>query len=62
MGKFTGLHAAAILGGDSIDGQFEMIHSNPDIIIATPGRYWWHIFGVLILHIILSHVILDYDR
>lgn len=32
------MKSACILGGDSMDNQFEAIHGNPDIIIATPGR------------------------
>lgn len=39
IGKFTGLKAAVILGGDSMDNQFSIIHGNPDIIVATPGRF-----------------------
>ncbi|XP_077267189.1 ATP-dependent RNA helicase DDX54 isoform X2 [Temnothorax americanus] len=39
LGKFTGLKAAVILGGDSMDNQFGTIHGNPDIIVATPGRF-----------------------
>ena len=39
MGRFTGLRAAVVLGGDSLEGQFAAMHDNPDIIIATPGRY-----------------------
>ncbi|XP_046821436.1 ATP-dependent RNA helicase DDX54 isoform X2 [Vespa crabro] len=39
LGKFTGLKAAVILGGDSMDNQFSIIHGNPDIIVATPGRF-----------------------
>lgn len=39
LGKFTGLKSAVILGGDSMDSQFAAIHGNPDIIIATPGRF-----------------------
>ncbi|KAL0132156.1 hypothetical protein PUN28_000139 [Cardiocondyla obscurior] len=39
LGKFTGLKAAVILGGDSMDNQFSAIHGNPDIIVATPGRF-----------------------
>ncbi|OWF35956.1 ATP-dependent RNA helicase DDX54-like [Mizuhopecten yessoensis] len=38
LGKFTGLKAAVILGGDKMDDQFSSLHENPDIIIATPGR------------------------
>lgn len=36
--RFTDLKIALILGGDSIESQFETMHSNPDILIATPGR------------------------
>ena len=39
LGKFTGLKAATILGGDSMEAQFAAIHEVPDIIIATPGRF-----------------------
>lgn len=38
LGKYTGLRAAVILGGDKMDDQFAALHDNPDIIIATPGR------------------------
>ncbi|KAI0305644.1 DEAD-domain-containing protein [Multifurca ochricompacta] len=33
-----GLRWGLVVGGESMDEQFEMISSNPDIIIATPGR------------------------
>ncbi len=39
LGKFTGLKPAVILGGDSMEEQFAAIHENPDVIIATPGRF-----------------------
>lgn len=39
LGKFTGLKAALVVGGDSMDDQFSVIHGNPDIIVATPGRF-----------------------
>lgn len=39
LGRFTGLKASVILGGDRMEDQFEALHGNPDIIIATPGRF-----------------------
>nr|XP_023017464.1 ATP-dependent RNA helicase DDX54 [Leptinotarsa decemlineata] len=39
IGRFMGLKASVILGGDSMDNQFSAIHGNPDIIVATPGRF-----------------------
>ncbi|XP_052761501.1 ATP-dependent RNA helicase DDX54-like [Mya arenaria] len=39
LGKYTGLRAAVVLGGDRMEEQFSALHSNPDIIIATPGRF-----------------------
>ena len=45
LGRFVGLQAVVILGGEKIEDQFAAIHSNPDVIIATPGRF---------LHVILE--------
>lgn len=28
-----------VLGGDSMENQFSAMHGNPDIIVATPGRF-----------------------
>ncbi|XP_066138738.1 ATP-dependent RNA helicase DDX54 [Euwallacea fornicatus] len=39
IGKFMNLKAAVILGGDSMEDQFSALHGNPDIIVATPGRF-----------------------
>ncbi|CAB3364540.1 Hypothetical predicted protein [Cloeon dipterum] len=39
IGKFTGLKCCLISGGDNMESQFEAIHGNPDIIVATPGRF-----------------------
>lgn len=40
LGKFAGLKATAVLGGDSMEQQFSTMHmSKPDIIVATPGRF-----------------------
>ncbi|KAF2883077.1 hypothetical protein ILUMI_23090 [Ignelater luminosus] len=39
LGRFTDLKSAVILGGDSMESQFSVIHGNPDILVATPGRF-----------------------
>ncbi|ENN79303.1 hypothetical protein YQE_04213, partial [Dendroctonus ponderosae] len=39
IGRFMNLKAAVILGGDSMEDQFDAIHGNPDAIVATPGRF-----------------------
>lgn len=39
LGRFTDLKTAVILGGDSMEDQFAVLHGNPDIIVATPGRF-----------------------
>ncbi|RKP08348.1 P-loop containing nucleoside triphosphate hydrolase protein [Thamnocephalis sphaerospora] len=38
LARFTDLRSCVIVGGDSLEDQFRMIASNPDILIATPGR------------------------
>lgn len=59
IGKFTGLKAAVVLGGDSMDNQFSAIHGNPDIIVATPGRFL-HICVEMELNLkSISYVVFD---
>lgn len=31
LGRFTGLRATLVLGGDSIEEQFAAVHQNPDV-------------------------------
>ena len=38
LGKFCDLKTVCILGGDAMEKQFAQMHSNPDIVVATPGR------------------------
>jgi len=39
LGKYTDLKFCLILGGDSMENQFASMHENPDVLIATPGRF-----------------------
>ena len=39
LGRFTDLTYSCVLGGDAMEKQFAAIHTNPDILFATPGRF-----------------------
>lgn len=39
LGRFIDLKSILVLGGDSMDSQFSAIHTCPDVIVATPGRF-----------------------
>jgi len=38
LGRFTDLRCALLVGGDSLDAQFDALATAPDVLIATPGR------------------------
>ena len=37
LSHFTSLRSCVIVGGESIEQQFETLSKNPDIVFATPG-------------------------
>ena len=38
LAKYTDLRIAALVGGDALEHQFAELASNPDVLVATPGR------------------------
>ncbi|MCO5554546.1 hypothetical protein L7F22_008076 [Adiantum nelumboides] len=46
LGRYTDLRSAVLVGGDSMESQFEDLANNPDVIVATPGRLMHHLSEV----------------
>ncbi|XP_029649770.2 ATP-dependent RNA helicase DDX54 [Octopus sinensis] len=59
LGKHIGLSAAVILGGDRMEDQFSAMHSLPDIIIATPGRFLHVVMEMKLKLSSLQYVVFD---
>ena len=38
LARYTDLRVAALVGGDGLEAQFAELASNPDVLVATPGR------------------------
>ncbi|KAK3198901.1 hypothetical protein Dsin_022316 [Dipteronia sinensis] len=46
LGRHTDIRTSLLVGGDSMESQFEELAQNPDVIIATPGRLMHHLSEV----------------
>eukprot|EP00897_Mesotaenium_endlicherianum_P004232 jgi/Mesen1/3837/ME000207S02850 len=46
LGRYTDLRTAVLVGGDSMEAQFEELSKNPDILVTTPGRLMHHLSEV----------------
>lgn len=46
LGRYTDLQTTLLVGGDSMETQFEELAKSPDVIIATPGRLMHHLAEV----------------
>ncbi|EDQ91298.1 uncharacterized protein MONBRDRAFT_20053 [Monosiga brevicollis MX1] len=59
LGRFSDLRSILILGGDSMDSQFGDMHTNPDIVVATPGRFLHLIVEMELSLVTTEYVVFD---
>eukprot|EP00767_Chilomastix_cuspidata_P007052 gnl/Chilomastix_cuspidata/760.p1 GENE.gnl/Chilomastix_cuspidata/760~~gnl/Chilomastix_cuspidata/760.p1 ORF type:complete len:820 (+),score=138.79 gnl/Chilomastix_cuspidata/760:33-2492(+) len=59
LSKFTDLRTCLLVGGESMEDQFEALAANPDIIVATPGRLLHHMEEVELSLASVQHVVFD---
>ncbi|KAF7458607.1 DEAD/DEAH box helicase family protein [Cryptosporidium felis] len=55
----TDVVTCALIGGSSLDRQFESLSGNPDIVIATPGRLLHHIIEAGLSLLAVKIIVLD---
>ena len=59
LGKGTDLKSVLLVGGDTMEEQFAMMAGNPDIVVATPGRFQ-HLAVEMRLNLSsMKHVVFD---
>ena len=46
LGRYTDIRMVHLVGGDSMEAQFEELANNPDVLVATPGRLMHHLSEV----------------
>jgi ATP-dependent RNA helicase DDX54/DBP10 len=49
--EFPGIRCIGINGGESMEKQFSLLASNPDVIVATPGRLAHHLSEIPDFHL-----------
>lgn len=59
LGKFKGIRALAVFGGQHMDRQIRALKEGPDIVVATPGRLLDHMKRKTINVSTLEYVVLD---
>ncbi|KAL7065958.1 DEAD/DEAH box helicase family protein [Cryptosporidium serpentis] len=55
----TDIRICTLTGGSSLDRQFESLSSNPDIVVATPGRLCHHIVEAKLSLSAICMIVLD---